>query len=440
MGTYFTSIKGFSKKIKIDVSEVGKISLKGKYIKIDKCRDWLIELLIELMKIQDEFLLTKDFSLYIRSHDYIKRTKLYNYIRSKNAQEKLLELIEKVIILKNNTKIECVEFLFPSDIAYYFQDFLINSVNSRCQKSDSNAILQCPNEDCNSTNFIKNKKSGKDKLIKCIQCKTEISEEIEIECINNHKQYLNKNEIFAYIFSLELKTEINKIFKILEIGFLINNDKEIYYIKENKLYRTINEKKLLYQWNELPSFKKIPKINELHLTIQKAQTQNITQILEKCKEYKGKCRNCHLLKNSEIDCISKIFSKLSNGQSHPHSGLEFGDFEFSQKFSTGLELIYGIAKSYKKTSNDNLEYIHDIPFSKLTFKNNDNLLEQFIEACFNESISFVLIVSGRVVDTQLKMALIEITKWKSKKLVIITPKDLIPILAFYFKNYNDFNQ
>ncbi len=76
---------------------------------------------------------------------------------------------------------------------------------------------------------------------------------------------------------------------------------------------------MLYNWDELPSFKDIPKLKDLHPTVQKAQALNITHILEKCKDYKGKCRSCDLSENKEEICISKIFAQISDGQAHPHS-------------------------------------------------------------------------------------------------------------------------
>ncbi|HEA71093.1 MAG: hypothetical protein Lokiarch_48330 [Candidatus Lokiarchaeum sp. GC14_75] len=203
-------------------------------------------------------------------------------------------------------------------------------------------------------------------------------------------------------------------------------------IKENKLYRYISTDKMLYNWDELPSFKDIPKLKDLHPTVQKAQALNITHILEKCKDYKGKCRSCDLSENKEEICISKIFAQISDGQAHPHSGMEFGDFAFPQQFSEQTEILYGIAKSYKNTPKKTAEELLDIQFGKLTYKENDHLFEQFVEACFNDTIRFILVVSGRIIDSRLRVKLIEIGKLKKKKLTIIEPKELIPILAYYF--------
>jgi hypothetical protein len=433
MGSYFTDIEGFSDKTKVSVAEIGKISLIGKKIPIDKCRGWLITILIKLMKIQEEFLISKDFKSYINSHDYIRRTKLYNYLKNKKAQEKMYELVEKVISLKNQPELEAIEFHFPFDVAYYFQDYLISTVNLRCSKEDCNAVIMCPNEGCDSTSFKTFKKFGDNTLsVRCSNCKTEISKDVEIECLDNHKQFLSKNEAIAFLFNLDIKTELNKIFKNLDIGFTINSENEIFYIKENKLYRFNNNDKILYNWDELPSFKDIPKLKDLHPTVQKAQAINITQILEKCKKYKGKCRSCHILKDEDEICLSKIFSKISEGQAHPHSGAEYGDFEFPQKFLDQTEILYGIAKSYKKTPSITAEFLLGISFGKLTYKNSDNLLEQFIEACMDDSVRFILVVSGRIIESRLKSILIEISRWKKKKVTFIEPKELIPIFAHYF--------
>ncbi len=48
------------------------------------------------------------------------------------------------------------------------------------------------------------------------------------------------------------------------------------------------------------------------------------------------------------------------------------------------------------------------------------------------TIRFIMVVSGREIDTGLKNTLFEIAKWKQKKFIIITPKELIPIFSYYF--------
>ena len=55
--------------------------------------------------------------------------------------------------------------------------------------------------------------------------------------------------------------------------------------------------------------------------------------------------------------------------------------------------------------------------------------------CNYDTVRFVMIVSGRIIDTELRNALIEIAKLKQKKIVIIEPKDLIPIFAEYFRRF-----
>jgi len=134
--------------------------------------------------------------------------------------------------------------------------------------------------------------------------------------------------------------------------------------------------------------------------------------------------------------LLRIFSKYSNGQAHPHTGTEFGDFEFPQSFTTGLENIIGIAKSYgkKPSKSQNPQKIYDVDFGLLTFKSNDNLLEQFFQLSMEGTVRFIMVISGREIDTGLKNALFEIARWKQKKFMIITPKELIPIFSYYFGN------
>ena len=49
-----------------------------------------------------------------------------------------------------------------------------------------------------------------------------------------------------------------------------------------------------------------------------------------------------------------------------------------------------------------------------------------------DTVRFIMIVSGKVIHSNLKNAIYEIAKWKQKKIVIIEPKELIPIFSHYF--------
>lgn len=433
MGSYHTSIKGFSRKIKVNVNETGKISLVGKSIKLDKCREWLIETLLEIIKIQEELWKSGNITSYINSSDCIKRSNLYKQLKNEVSRAKLFELIEKIIILKEKPDIDSIEFIFPPEISYYYRHFIIPFIDLRCSIENCNASLLCPNLNCESIGFIilidiKKKQFN----IKCNDCGFEISSRMKLKCIDNHENIPKLNESFLYLFTPEIKIEINKILKDLEIGYKIDSDKEIFFIERNALYRKIIDGKIVYKWDELPIFQKIPKMEELSNEVRKNQVYNIKDILEKCNKRKGRCRACDIgLERGNI-CLLKIFAKLSEGQAHPHTGTEFGDFEFPEKFSYGIENIIGIAKSYKKPKKSNIQNILDIPFSLLTFKRNDHLFEQFFQLIMDGTVRFIMVVSGRLIDTRLKNALIEIAKWRKKKVVIIGPKELIPIFAYYF--------
>ncbi len=436
MGSYFTHIRGFRKKLKINVSEVGKISLIGGSIKLEKCREWLIELLLELMKIQEELLSSKEFRLFLKSSDILRRTEIYKNLNHNASREKFIDLMANIIKLKDNPELDNIDFHFPSEIGYYYRNYLIETVDPRCNDPDCDAPIICPSEECSSMEFSLKKKMGSNEYcLKCENCNLEISNDTELECLENHKQLYKLNDNLSYLFKFEFKVKINSILKRIGTGYQINNDKEIFYIKDQKLHRIVNDDKILYNWDELPCFRDIPKLNVLEEHVKKTQIRNIIALSEKCKKYKNKCRNCEVVNNKKEICISKVFIQLCSGQAHPHSGLEYGDFVIQQKFQDQTELLYGIVKSYKDTPKKTQKKISEIPFGMLTFKYSDHLLEQFIEAALNDTIRFILIVSGRIIDSNLKSSIIEIAKWKRKKIVIIEPKELIPILAHYFKNF-----
>ena len=435
--SYRTDIEGFTNKVKVVIAQYGKISLVGKSIKINRCREWLINLLIEILEIHENFIKNNDISTYMKSSDFIERTTLYEKIKNNEARTKLYELIEKIVVLKENPTVRNIDLIFPMNLGYYFYEFLIPYPNLRCSNDDCNATLLCPNEGCESYKFeIKRDVKKRRYYLKCSKCKAEITEEHNLECIDNHMVNFKLDESIDYILHPSLKIEINQIFKELNLAYEIDNDVELFYIRENKLYRKEELNKFIYKWDELPIFQEIPKIEELTDIVKKAQARRITEILEKCNKRKGECRNCHLNDKKEEICLLRIFSKYSNGQAHPHTGTEFGDFEFPQSFTTGLENIIGIAKSYgkKPSKNQNPQKIYDVDFGLLTFKSNDNLLEQFIQLSMEGTVRFIMVVSGREIDTGLKNALFEIARWKQKKFMIITPKELIPIFSYYFGN------
>ncbi len=432
-GSYLTNIKGFSKKTKIDVIESGKISLTGKAIKLDKCREWLIVILLKIIKIQENLLKIGDIDSYIKSSDFIERTNLYKKVNNQKARKKISELINKITILKTNPTLNYVDFSFSLGISFYFDEFLIPLVDLRCSNDECDTSVICPNNKCKSIEFeIKKNITKRTVELKCRYCNNEIKVDTELECVDGHANKLDLSESIFFIFQPSLKMELNNILNGLKLSYEIQDEKETFYIKENKLYRKKFKGKIVYHWEELPIFKEIPKIDELKNEIQKQQVINIKTILEKCSNRTNKCRACQIYKADEKICLLRIFAKLSGGQAHPHSGDEFGDFEFPQNFPEGRELIIGIAKSFKKPPKRRTQLLYDEPFDILTFKKNDNLLEQFFQLSNNDTIHFIMVVSGRLIDSRLKAALIEIAKWKSKKIVIIEPKDLIPIFSAYF--------
>ncbi|KKM89069.1 hypothetical protein LCGC14_1252420, partial [marine sediment metagenome] len=84
--SYNTKIQGFRSKIKISVAESGKISLLGKSIRLDRCRDWLIELLRKIIEIQGSFLSLGNIETYLKSSDYIFRTNLFLKLKNNTAK------------------------------------------------------------------------------------------------------------------------------------------------------------------------------------------------------------------------------------------------------------------------------------------------------------------------------------------------------------------
>jgi len=236
--SYRTNIKGFQNKVKVDIAENGKISLVGKSIKIDRCREWLINILVQILTIHQKYLDSSDISSIIRTSDFTERTSLFKKVKNKKAREKIFELIEKIVLLKNNPTISNVEYYFPTNYAYYFREFLIPFPDLRCSKDECNTCLLCPNEACDSFKFeIKIDIKKRKFYLKCSKCNEEISQTQNLECIDNHNVKFNLENSLNYVFNLQLKIELNNILQEFNTGFKIKNDIETFYIKENKLYR-----------------------------------------------------------------------------------------------------------------------------------------------------------------------------------------------------------
>ncbi len=428
---YRTKIKGIKQKIKVSVSESGKITLKGKAIKLDKCREWLIDILIKIMGIQQQYLTNGNIKSYLRSNDNITRSDLYKNLRTNDAKERLIELINSINTIKSTPKLGSVEFEFPINLYSSFSEYLIPILDLRCEFEECDASIICPSDTCESIDFkILNIITKRNLKVKCNQCNEELDKRVELRCIDDHDNYLNLDNSIIFLFHPKMKMEINEILSKLKTPYQINDENEIFFIKDNKLNIRQTTGKNVYFWEELPIFKDVPEFNELTKEVILTQISNIKTILEKCDNRVGKCRNCEILK--ENFCLLSKFAEISGGQAHPHNGSEFGDFEFPQDFSMGRELIIGIAKSYKKPSKDNFQLIYGEKFDMLTFKKNDNLFEQLYQLANEGTVRFIMIVSGRVIDTGLKAALIEIVRWKNKKIVIIEPKDLIRIFSKIF--------
>ncbi|KKL21892.1 hypothetical protein LCGC14_2440900, partial [marine sediment metagenome] len=408
MGSYLSNIKGFAHEIKVNVAEAGKISLIGSDIKLDKCREWLLDKLVKITRIQDELFISKEFSLYIRTFDKIKRTELYKKINGKQSKEFIYELVEKIIALKENLNHDSIELKFSRTNGYDFRDYLINSIDLRCSQEHCYASLTCPKNGCNSTELTLSKKTHQNSLtLKCLECGEEFEELHSLECIGNeHINEIHIDNSMIYLFRIELKTEINKILSKLETGLRINSDKEVYYIKNNRLYRNEINDQFYYNWFELPSFREIKKRSEMNTLELKESTSKIKSLYEKCKSYKNKCEGCHIFNDKGDICLLKIFAEISDGRAHPHCGFEFGDFEFDQLFSYGTEKFYGIAKSYGTAPKKSFKTICEVNFGSLTYKKSQGLLEQFIEGCRTDIVRALIVVSGKVLSTELKNVLI----------------------------------
>ncbi len=433
--SYNTKIQGFRSKIKISVAESGKISLLGKSIRLDRCRDWLIELLKKIIEIQGSFLSLGNIETYLKSSDYIFRTNLFLKLKNNTAKQKLIELINLINILKENSELKSVDFYFPIEISYHFTDILITLPYPTCNKDTCNFPPVCNNKKCDSSDYkILKDVTTRTFYLKCEKCNEEIRDNDKFECIDKHRNKLVLSNSIYYIFHPLLKIELNGIFKSIKLPYQIQNDSEVFFIKDNKLYRTEVKDKIIYSWDELPAFKTAPNIEELPQIVREQYARNIKDLLERCNNRNQMCRSCHLNKKKEEICLLKIFSEISNGQAHPHSGDEFGDFVFPQKFSYGLENIIGIVKSFGTEPKSKGENFLGVLFRKLTFKYNERLLEQFFQLSLDDSVRFIMVVSGKIIESRLESALIEIARWKRKKVVIIRPQDLIPILYYYFND------
>ena len=182
--------------------------------------------------------------------------------------------------------------------------------------------------------------------------------------------------------------------------------------------------KYLYNFDELPTFNKIPKLNEIESHIAKAQLHNVETFLgEKCDKYNdSNCRSCLIDKKG--NCLQRVIAYFTEGDLHAHSPVEFGDVSFRQKINGSSQNIICLVKRFKdapKGSNGN----------KYTMKNNAGLLNQVVETIFDSRVDFLGIVSGADIDPRLRETIISLVKMKNKKVVFFEKRELVRILSKY---------
>lgn len=431
LGKYKSVIPEMQGKYNISVYQNGTIRISGVVLKIEKIRKWLIELLVQFIRIQENLLKNAKIDDLLKSNNIVQTSELYKNVKNNSIRENIYNLIQKIYYLKENNSEKSVEFRFPIGFYYFYRNYLTPFIDFECSNDECNSPFICNNKVCDCSSFELGFENFRDPIVKCIQCKDQILEKNSIFCLEKHENEVDYSDSIGFILNNSIRIQINSIMKKLNLIYNIDPTQEIFYIYRNRLFREKISERILFNYDDLPAFDSIPKINEIPDDIKKAQVEYLEFIMEKCDNFEGKCRTCGLYKDTKKTCLLKTFARISDGRPHPHSGCEFGDFIFSQKFSHGNEEIVGIAKSSGKFLKNTGQNFMGYNLRKLTLTKNDRLLPQVYKMCNYGSISFVMVVSGKFLTDELKNALVDFASLKKTKIVIIGPKELVPIFAHY---------
>ncbi len=431
--SYLTNIAGFTGKIHLDVLTSGKIALRGKSIKIQTCRKWLIDILLKLVEIKDEVLKNSDFGSYIRSTASIKDSNIYKLLRNNAAREVLYDLINKVLVLKDNPKLETLDLPFPVELAIKFDKWFKVYFDVLCEEEDCGAQLLCPNEKCNLSQFdVVKEQLGKEFSIKCHNCNTAIKNGTPLNCVEGHLCKVDLNKGLHFLMSSQLRIELNQVFKQLDLRYSIFPEQETFLINANKISRIEISKDVVFDWRTIPNFDSIPSLDDIPVTHKEGQAFIVSQYLEKCKEFAGRCKNCPNSGNKNI-CLLKILAKISGGQAHPHTATEFGDIDFFAQFPTSREQIVCIVKSNTQPRKGTAQDIFGTQFGTLSLTDDDRLFTQFFKLANLQSMRFLMVISGKLLHPELKQALIYIASIQKKRVIFVEPLELIQISYHYSK-------
>ena len=291
---YLTTVPGFKTKINLSISKGGKLSLLGRDIKMDKCREWLITLLVHMKQIQEHYLKESRFHEYIMSSDELKKSPFVKHCKHKHTKDFLENLVAGICSIKDSGRntFDLVSSLTLKNF-FHLRDYSTILIDAHCEDEECNAPIICP--DCNSTDFISKRIGNKQIItIECLKCGAEIKQDIEIECTEGHSQNRNPIEFIICMANNVTKKEINSIFQSKGIPFILNMNETI-LIKQKAIQIHVSDKKILYNWDELPSFTSITKVNELLDFEKEAQADHIISALERCKNRKKKCRSCTIV-------------------------------------------------------------------------------------------------------------------------------------------------
>ena len=403
-------------KIGLNVnSQLGKISIR-KHLRKTEIKNWAMKLMGRIIEEMDQ-LKESDIDSFLKNYQ-IESIKSLNNVK-KGGKEVIRDIIIGLNKVKSEGNTNFSTNYSIADIYSKLRDYFNFIFIPTCNSCGSHFFLCCETEEESGINFIGNAFTAT-----CNSCKkknVDINNHFICNCGDKLEGNLDANVIA--VPTEECVNLINSSANEIGLENLLNSNELLKF--SNGIFEIISTNyKYLYNFDELPSFKNIPKLNEIESNIAKTQLFNVEKILgEKCTKYNdSNCRSCLIDKKG--NCLQRVIAYFTEGDLHAHSPVEFGDVSFRQTIDGSSQNIICLVKRFKDAPKVNNDH-------KYTMKNNAGLLNQVVETIFDSRVDFLGIVSGADIDPRLRETIITLIKIKHKKVVFFEKKELVRILSNY---------
>ncbi len=408
---------GEESHVGVAINERGRLSIYKQMKKTD-LRDFAIEKVKKIMDLMAEMKF-KNLQDFFKGIDFNSVQSLQE-IHSDNNKRTMISVIKHVASISLNNQRDAILEINTKDLLRNLGDYFNPVFLPICSGCGGTSFI------CKKCQTLNSYVVSENLSVHCQKCQQELTNVDEtLQCVQDptHKVDGGISDNLVVLANKKFRNLANKISDELEIGFALS-DFHTTIIKGNTLSCWSQTYKYLYLFDEMPSFKKIPPTGQFKPDVINAQLKGLTKLGERCTNFKDNadCSNC-VLQQVGL-CLQRLIANfVTEPKLHAHSGYEFGDISFKENIDGEMYTIVGLGKSIY---NKNFKH-------SLTLKNEDGmkLLSQFVDALMDSRIRFISIISSAIVDDKLKETMIELAKWKVKKILFIERDHIVRVLSQY---------